>query len=241
MKALILSDIHSNIYALEAIWDQEKDSDIIYCTGDLVDYGPCPKEVLDWMRAHDVFCTQGNHDRWLVNTYRDGRVFDQIPQNERGWIHHNSNLLDHEDILYLESLPRTHTFQSDEISYGLAHLYQDYDEINNLHAFTTFRSQAFSENQTWNFTRLILGHTHRQGIHYLSDDVLWMNPGSVSYRRLDDPDQSAHYGTISDGRISLKRIPYDLAPLHQKFRGISLRASENRFAERFFGERKTKG
>ena len=43
MKALIISDIHSNIYGLEAVYKKEKDSDIIYCAGDLVDYGPFPK------------------------------------------------------------------------------------------------------------------------------------------------------------------------------------------------------
>lgn len=49
MKALILSDIHSNIYALEAIWNKERDSDLILCAGDLVDYGPFPQEVLAWV------------------------------------------------------------------------------------------------------------------------------------------------------------------------------------------------
>ena len=54
MKALILSDLHSNIHALEAIWARERDSDAIYCAGDLVDYGPFPNEVLDWVRQRRV-------------------------------------------------------------------------------------------------------------------------------------------------------------------------------------------
>ena len=44
MKILALSDIHSNIYALDAIWDKEKDADLIVAAGDLVDYGPFPKK-----------------------------------------------------------------------------------------------------------------------------------------------------------------------------------------------------
>ena len=52
MKALLIADIHSNICALEAIWNKEQDSDIIYCAGDLVDWGPFPKQVLDWVREH---------------------------------------------------------------------------------------------------------------------------------------------------------------------------------------------
>ena len=67
MKTLIISDLHSNIYALEAIWNKERDSDIVYCAGDLVDYGPYPKEVLNWVQSHNVHCVQGNHDRGIVN------------------------------------------------------------------------------------------------------------------------------------------------------------------------------
>jgi hypothetical protein len=64
-----------------------------------------------------------------------------------------------------------------------------------------------------------------------------LNPGSVSYRRADDPDQSAHYATITDGVISLKRIDYDLRPLRRTVNGITLKASEKEVAEWFFGFR----
>ena len=57
MKVPILPDIHSNIFALEGIWAQESDSDTVYCTGDLVDYGSNPIEVLDWVREQGIACT----------------------------------------------------------------------------------------------------------------------------------------------------------------------------------------
>ncbi len=101
MKTLIVSDIHSNIYALEAIWKYENDSDIVYCAGDLVDYGPYPKEVLDWVRSHNVHCVQGNHDRWIVTCYRDGKTLEHLPLDERTWAHHNVSLLQEHDIEYL--------------------------------------------------------------------------------------------------------------------------------------------
>jgi len=150
MKALIISDIHSNIYALEAIWAQERDNDIIYCAGDLVDYGPFPKEVLDWVRAQ-TFCS---------------------PKNDP-------------------------------------------------------------------ITRLILGHTHRQVIRHLSDTLLWLNPGSALYRRRDDPDQTAHYATITDGVISLRRVPYNLEPLRRYVGQVCLKESEVSVAEHIFGPRET--
>ena len=234
MKALILSDIHSNIYALEAIWDQEQDSDVIYCTGDLVDYGPFPKEVLDWVREHKVISTQGNHDRWLVNAFRSLNKGDRT-SGSRAWIDHNVERLVEDDIDFLEGLPLAISFQIDRLKFGMTHLYYDYDEITNLNAFYQFQKDRFHGENNSDLNHLILGHTHRQGVHYLSDEVLWLNPGSVSYRRPDDPDQTAHYAIISDGTISLKRQPYDLSPLRQILQTISLVESEQQAGERFFG------
>lgn len=236
MKALILSDIHSNIYALEAIWSREGDSDVIYCAGDLVDYGPYPKEVLDWIRGHEVTCVQGNHDQFVALCYRRGDTLESVPAEERAWVHLNAALLGEEEITFLEQLPQALTFELDGITYGLTHLYQNYEEIVTLHAFEHFRQHSFHCARA---TRLIFGHTHRQAIRYLSDSLLWLNPGSVSYRRPDDPDQTAHYATVTDGIISLKRLPYDLGSLRRYVHQVSLRESEVRAAEHFFGLRDT--
>jgi len=237
LKTLILSDIHSNIHALEAIWAREQDSDLVYCAGDLVDYGPYPKEVLDWVRAREVPCVQGNHDRWVALCYRNGHNLETVPAAERAWVHHNASLLDEDDIEYLEQLPHTLTFELGGIQYGVIHSYQEYDEIVSLHAFGEFCGQYFESAGQEGVSRLILGHTHRQAIRYLSDSLLWLNPGSVSYRRRDDPDQTAHYATIIDGVMSLKRLHYDLEPLRRYVRQVSLNESEMRAAQRFFGER----
>jgi len=237
MKALILSDIHSNIFALEAVWAQEKDCDVIYCTGDLVDYGPYPREVLDWVREHEVVCTQGNHDGWVVQNYRLGRTLETVQSDEAAWAHHNAGLLREEDIRYLESLPEALTCQIDGVKYGMTHLYRDYDEVPTLGAYKACQGDTFGTLPDQDFTRLVLGHTHRQGVRYFNDEVLWLNPGSVSYRRIDDPDQRAHYATITDGAITLNQLAYDLKPLRQYVEAVALKESEMRVARRFFGER----
>ena len=237
MKALIISDIHSNIYALEALWREEKDSDVIYCTGDLVDYGPFPKEVLDWVRAHDVICTQGNHDRWVAACYRAGNTLPNMLAAERAWAHHNAALLDDDDIRYLEQLPLTISFELQLVPYGMTHLYNEYDEIVSLHAYTQFCAETFPAITVLPLTRLIVGHTHRQAVRYLSDETLWLNPGSASNRRRDDPDQSSHYATITDGVISLKRLIYDIEPLRRAVAQLELKESEMRIGRRYFGAR----
>ncbi len=223
MKLLILSDIHSNIYALEAIWAQEQDCDAVYCAGDLVDFGPYPKEVLDWIHSNKVPTVRGNHDLWVCMNYRNGRFPDTLPPEEREWVHHNLNLLDETDIKYLENLPETLIFSADGIDYSLTHLYeQEYTEIVNLYQYEDFRQERF---EGADYSRLIIGHTHRQAVRYLSNELLWLNPGSASYRRRGDPDQTAHYATIIDGRISLHRLEYDLTPLYQITQTLDLNES----------------
>lgn len=230
MKTLILSDIHSNIHALEAILKQEKDSDLIYCAGDLVDYGPNPKEVVEWARENQIPCVKGNHDHWVVKNYRNGQFLESVSAEERAWVHHNASLLTEREIDFLEQLPEAITFDCDGLSYGMTHLYREYDEIVSIYEFNQFCNTTFGTS----LNRLIIGHTHRQAVRYLSDSLLWLNPGSVSYRRFGDPDQTAHYIVIIDGNISLRRLAYDFAAVFHVMNQVRLKASEIQFAKRNF-------
>jgi len=235
MKALILSDIHANIHALRAIWEHEQDSDAIYCTGDLVDYGPSPREVVSWVREHRVVCTQGNHDAWVATTYRNGMLPHTLPPEEREWRHHNAGLLQEPEIAFLEGLPPAVEFELDGVRYGMVHLYADYNIITSVHAYRAFCADTFGHNEP--IERLIMGHTHRQVVYYLRDDLLWLNPGSVSYRRPDDPDQTAHYATITAGRIELKQLMYDHSAVFRQVTQVALKESESAVTRWFFGPR----
>jgi putative phosphoesterase len=237
MKALILSDLHSNIYALEAIWRKECDSELVLCAGDLVDYGPYPCEVLTWLREHNVHCVQGNHDAWVAHNYRQGNGLEGIPAADREWVHLTVEQMEEADALFLENLPQALTFELDGHVYGLKHIFRDYNEIVSLHTFHEFRLSAFNPALSGRITRLILGHTHRQSVRYLSNEYLWLNPGSVSYRRKDDPDQSTHYATTIDGKISLQRLSYDISPLYRALQQIELKEHEMQVAQFYFGPR----
>src|SRR5436309_14879967 len=65
MRYFILSDIHSNIEALEACVQRAKNAgyDSVLCCGDLVGYGPDPVEAIDGIRALNAVTIRGNHDR----------------------------------------------------------------------------------------------------------------------------------------------------------------------------------
>src|SRR6266851_6134677 len=64
MPYLILSDVHGNREALEAVLDHAQGRyDQILCLGDLVGYGADPNFAVDWARAHVAAIVRGNHDR----------------------------------------------------------------------------------------------------------------------------------------------------------------------------------
>ena len=205
MKLLILSDIHSNVCALSAVLDAEKDADGIYCAGDLTDYGPFPHETLSLCRACGMKSVLGNHDRALIDRYRRGD-FGSPDKRERTWSQHNCERLSEEEIDFLSSLPERLDFTADGISYRLQHQFGNgYDRPTFVDAF-----DGLAEETT---RRLIFGHTHRQAIVSLRGGRVWCNPGSVSYRRPDDSDKAAHYAVIENGVISLRAVSYDRTPL----------------------------
>ena len=68
-KVALISDIHANLEALTAVFDdidRQGDIDAVYCLGDLVGYGPDPAQVVDLVRERCEFTLKGNHDLAIV-------------------------------------------------------------------------------------------------------------------------------------------------------------------------------
>jgi protein phosphatase len=61
MKLLMISDLHGNKEALHAILENVS-YDRVICMGDLVDYGPDPLAIIDWIRSNKIPTIRGNHD-----------------------------------------------------------------------------------------------------------------------------------------------------------------------------------
>ena len=67
MRDLIVSDIHANWEALEAVLASAAGRyDRIICCGDLIGYGPDPNRVLDWARTSVQLVIRGNHDKVAI-------------------------------------------------------------------------------------------------------------------------------------------------------------------------------
>ncbi|AGW12591.1 metallophosphoesterase family protein [Megalodesulfovibrio gigas] len=72
MRLAVLADIHGNLEALQAVWEdvQRREVDAVYCLGDMVGYGPDPLAVLEFLEAHGVRMVQGNHEWALMGVGR---------------------------------------------------------------------------------------------------------------------------------------------------------------------------
>ena len=212
MRLLILSDIHANMDALQAVLEDAGRTDAVWCAGDLVDYGTDPHAVVTWFREHDVQCVSGNHDRHLLNVLNAGETEKLRGTAQYKWVHDNCDRITAEDAAYLQSLPMHLSLKADGIAYLLQHQMQEgaapYRMPESVQNFDDFW-QTWHEGADAAERRMIFGHTHRRAVHMLDNDCLWMNPGSVSYRRPDDRDKRAHYLVIDDGRVTFHAVNYD--------------------------------
>ena len=85
MRYLILSDIHSNLTALNAALDAAKGRwEEAVCLGDVVGYGPDPNEVIDRLRELKVFAIRGNHDKAMAGLV-DAEEFNPVARFAALW------------------------------------------------------------------------------------------------------------------------------------------------------------
>ena len=67
MRNLIVSDVHANLNALEAVLEDAAPFDQVWCLGDLVGYGPDPNQCIERVKAlPGLKCVKGNHDAAIL-------------------------------------------------------------------------------------------------------------------------------------------------------------------------------
>ena len=210
MKLLVISDVHSNMKAVEAVATQEKHWDMIVFAGDMVDFGLYPHDVIDWMRKHRVIAVAGNHDMALVDKANSHFQPLRNPTDATTFLEHNLSLLTGEQVEYLSKLPEEAVFKVDGITYYMTHIYDKKDGYALLNHLKEHRSISAFESfwqvkvgNTKGKRCLILGDTHHCMMVQLKKDTLIINPGSLGYNLGEDVQTNgASYMVIEDG------IPY---------------------------------
>ncbi len=199
MRLLILSDIHGNWPALEAVLTAEPEHDAVVFCGDVVDYGPQPVECLRWLTVHAGHVVRGNHDNAIgfgVDCQCMG-TFREYSLATRDW---HRTLLSDQDREFLRQMPTVDWFEWEGRHFRAAHATPQGDLFEYLNMDQWGERVAGLKEDF-----VLLGHTHVQGMRTFGK-VTVVNPGSVGLAR--DRRGKACYAVYKEGQMDLKRIPY---------------------------------
>lgn len=236
MRYLILSDIHSNLDALEAALKQARSSyDRVVCLGDVVGYGPNPNEVTECIRGLARAVIRGNHDK-ASSGLSDAADFNPLARTAAEW---TQNQLTAENLAYIRSLPSgPMTVDDFQIVHGSV---RDEDE------YLFMARDAVESFEQVSSPVTFFGHTHYQGGFVLPPngrvEVLrvelppgpasvelalepetryLINPGSIGQPRDGDPRAAyVHY----DGErkmVTYWRVPYDITNVQERMAAAGL-------------------
>lgn len=221
MRFLLVSDIHANMEALHAILESVK-YDRIFCMGDLVDYGPDPKECIDWVRENTVPTVRGNHDN-AVALHVDcgcGYTYKHLSQASREYTWQS---IDEKDEGFLKSLPLTRNFEIDGIRIMAAHGSPGsfFDYVYPDTPAETLESYVSDVESDY----LFLGHTHKPAILKTSRAII-LNPGSVGQPRDGDWRASCMIFDTETRKADIIRMKYDIDKTCEKIRASMPKADE---------------
>jgi predicted phosphodiesterase len=105
MRSLVISDIHANLPALQAVLASAPEYDVVWNLGDIVGYGADPNEVVDTVRRLGGVVVRGNHDRACSGIMRfyEFRNLSLLASTAAVW---TQNMLTNENKDWLAKLPR---------------------------------------------------------------------------------------------------------------------------------------
>lgn len=198
MKVLILSDVHANLEALQAItesWDE------LWVLGDLVNYGPSPAEVVDFIREHATVVVRGNHDN-AIGAGVDPRCSPAFREMAQAMQAYTEAILTDDQRAYLRHLPLTAQRRVGEKMFFLCHAAPS----DPLFRYAPPEPAVWTEEAaTVNADVLLVGHTHLPFILDLGAQRV-TNPGSVGQPKDGAP--QARYAVLEGGVVTLKSAPY---------------------------------
>jgi len=231
MRILVISDLHANLTALEAVLADAGSVDATWCLGDVVGYGPDPNEVVERLRdLPDLSCILGNHDVAVLGQM-DYAVFNTEARKSLLWQKKNVTPA---NLFYLENLPQN-TLVRDNVTLAHGSPRDPVWEyiLNTLVARLNF--EAFITPYCF------VGHSHIQCMFYMdldrdrvSLDVprpgqtlqltprAILNPGSVGQPRDRDPRSSYAIYDSEAFTWEPRRVEYDVAAVQKRIRAAGL-------------------
>lgn len=234
MRYLVLSDLHGNLEALDAVLESARGPGYegVLVLGDIVGYGPDPNAVIEALRRIPaVVAIRGNHDK-VASGLEDGEDFNEAARQAALW---TRRVLSPENLEYLKGLPRgPREFAPGRyLAHGAPH---DEDR------YLLEEGEARRAFEALPFDLCFFGHSHFPGVFVLEDGRVGfdrarseptvfpllpglrylVNPGSVGQPRDRNPKSS--FALLDDGAmtVTVHRVAYPIETTREKIRSAGL-------------------
>lgn len=226
MRTLILSDIHSNLTALDAVLADAEPFDAVWCLGDVVGYGPDPNECIERLQGlPGLKCVKGNHDAAIIGDININ-AFNYEARASLIWL---ESVLKPENRRWLETLAESITQENVTIVHG--------SPRNPVWEYIMDLGSARENLMAFETQICLVGHTHIPCIYQMDKDTIQstrlhlmdqdqpftmkhkciLNPGSVGQPRDHDP-RSAYmiYDDECDAPWVFHRVDYAIEKVQKR-------------------------
>lgn len=210
MKFGIISDIHSNILALEAVFKrfEEEKIDKVICLGDIIGIGPYPEKCVEFLmerKEQILSIVRGNHEGYLLKEFpiinHNGTMLSDEELDTHRW---NHSKLSEESVSFIQSLNKQEILEIEGKKILVCHyplkengkfkkFYKNMDEER--------IEEIFNEE---NIDVFLFGHTHK-ACYFENNNRYIINPGSLGCPK-DTDAASAGILQISKDKIKYENI-----------------------------------
>lgn len=232
MRILVISDIHANLAAFQAVLaDAEGAYDRVWFLGDLVGYGPEPNECAALLRELDPVALRGNHDLAALGELD----MDEFNADAQRMIHWTQEALSEETREYLSQLPEMLVTESFTLAHAsprepvweyildenvaaanFAHFETPYCLVGHSHTALYFLEAKEGKAE---------GYLPVNGNPYKLDEIrAILNPGSVGQPRDSDPRAAYALLDMEEMIWEFRRVAYPIEVTQQKMTAAGLPA-----------------
>jgi predicted phosphodiesterase len=228
MRIAVLSDIHSNLAALEAVQNDLPAIDEVWALGDIVGYGPQPNEVIRSLQAMGARSVLGNHDGAAIGTV-DPRDFNPEAARAIAW---TAEVIDDNSRSYLATLPEVRRDGQLTAVHG--------SPRDPVWEYIVSASVAADNLAAFETTLCLFGHTHLpivfrasagevETVRATPDEPITLNgerclinPGSVGQPRDGNPAASYMLLDPESGSLEFRRVAYQVEVTQRLIRDADL-------------------
>jgi len=231
MRTLIISDVHANLTALNAVLDHAAPFDRVWCLGDVVGYGPDPNECIERIQALPLLkCVKGNHDAAILGEI-DIKAFNYEARASLEWL---KTTLRPENKRWLETLDERLVFDDITIAHG--------SPRNPVWEYIMDVRAARENMSEFDTLICLVGHTHIPGVYKMEGDESQsvrqysktpgdpfsltqksiVNPGSVGQPRDHNPRSSYLIYDDETGEWVYQRVDYDIEKVQERILAAGL-------------------